>query len=95
MDFVGGQTGEERRGRYPTIVPLNTSRPASWPVRSAMKDSREVVVGSSAKTSSRRVVRWMADSMEEVGVVTTSPAEEHQRRHDGRRKVVAGMVERS
>lgn len=47
----------EKRGGEDTIVPLNTSRPASWPVRSAMKDSKEVVVGSSAKTSSRRVVR--------------------------------------
>lgn len=65
------------------MVPLRTSKPASWPVKSAMKASREVVVGSSPKTSSRRVVRWMADNMEEVGVVTTSPVEECQRRRNG------------
>ena len=32
-----------------------------------------MVVGSSRKTSSRRVVDWIAASMEAVGVVTTSP----------------------
>jgi hypothetical protein len=32
-----------------------------------------MVVGSSMKTSSRRVVFWIAASMEGVGVVTTSP----------------------
>ena len=38
-----------------------------------MKDSKLMVVGSSRKTSSRRVVDWIAASMEAVGVVTTSP----------------------
>ena len=66
-EFLGGE------GWGSTIVPLRTSKAAGWPVKSAMKDSRAVVVGSSLKTSSRRVVRWMADSIEEVGVVTTSP----------------------
>jgi hypothetical protein len=37
-----------------------------------MKDSREVVVVSSWKTSSRRVQFVMAFNMEAVGVVTTS-----------------------
>jgi hypothetical protein len=57
------------------IVPEQTSRAASLPVRSAMKDSRELVVGSEplSITSSRRVVLAMADSMRVVGVVTMSP----------------------
>ena len=55
------------------IVPDKTRRAAAWPVRRAMWDSRDMVVGSSAKTSSRRVVCWMERSMEGVGVVTTSP----------------------
>ena len=37
-----------------------------------MKDSREEVVVSSWKTSSRRLQFWIAVSMEAVGVVTTS-----------------------
>ena len=37
-----------------------------------MKRSRESVVGSSMKTSSRRVQFWIEASMEAVGVVVTS-----------------------
>lgn len=55
------------------IVPERTRRAAGWPVREAMWDSRDWVVGSSAKTSSRRVQDWMEVSIEGVGVVTTSP----------------------
>ena len=38
-----------------------------------MKASREIVVGSSRKTSSRRVVCAIAASIEAVGLVQTSP----------------------
>ncbi len=55
------------------IVPEVTRSAAGKPVRAEMWDSRAVVVGSSAKTSSRRVQFWMEVSMEGVGVVTTSP----------------------
>ena len=55
------------------IVPERTKSAASWDVRDAMYVSKEFVVGSSAKTSSRRVVFWIAFSIEGVGVVTTSP----------------------
>ena len=54
-------------------VPEVTRRAAGKPVRLEMWDSRDVVVGSSAKTSSSKVQFWMAVSMEGVGVVTTSP----------------------
>ena len=50
-------------------------------------------MGSSMKTSSSRVVFWMARSMEGVGVVTTSPVVEEVRcwscrsiRNDGGRE---------
>ena len=56
-------------------MPERTSRAAGCDVIVAIKDSRDRVVGSSAKTSSRRVVFWMASSMEGVGVVVTSPRE--------------------
>ena len=56
------------------IVPDMTKREASLPVRSHMKDSKALVVGSSWKTSSARVVAEMASSMREVGVVIVSPA---------------------
>ena len=55
------------------IVPERTKRAEGWDVRVARWDSSDVVVGSSMKTSSKRVVFWMAVSMEGVGVVTTSP----------------------
>lgn len=54
-------------------MPERTKREDSWWVRVAICDSREMVVGSSIKTSSRRVVFEMAASIEGVGVVTTSP----------------------
>ncbi len=57
------------------IVPLVTNNAASLPVRSAMYFSRAMVVGSSAKTSSRRVQDWVAASMEAVGEVTVSPVD--------------------
>lgn len=67
------------------MVPERTRRAAGLPARSATNVSRELVVGSSTKTSSRRVVAAIALSMDVVGVVTTSerksnaagPAEDH------------------
>ena len=53
-------------------MPDTTNRLASLPVNEAMKDSREVVVGSSRKTSSSSVVWAIAVSIVGVGVVTTS-----------------------
>lgn len=55
------------------IVPERTKRPAWWLVRVARWDSRALVVASSRKTSSDRVVVWIAWSMERVGVVIVSP----------------------
>ncbi len=54
-------------------MPERTKSASSCSVREARWASREMVVGSSMKTSSRRVVFWIAASMEGVGVVTTSP----------------------
>jgi len=54
------------------MVPESTSRAAGCPVSELMRLSREAVVGSSRKTSSRSVVCDIAVSMAEVGVVTTS-----------------------
>lgn len=54
-------------------MPEVTRRAAGWPVSEEMYDSRDMVVGSSAKTSSRRVQFSTAVSIEGVGVVTTSP----------------------
>lgn len=54
------------------IVPESTSRASSFPVRSAMKRSRDWVVGSSMKTSSSSVHFCIAASMDAVGVVVTS-----------------------
>lgn len=62
----------ERRASWLPIVPDRTNSAASWFVSCAMWDSREIVVGSSLKTSSRRVVFWIARSIDGVGVVTTS-----------------------
>ena len=70
----GGPPRWVRMLNWLPMVPLMTSRAASWPVRSAIQLSRSLVVGSSRKTSSRRVVFVTAASMEGVGVVTTSPA---------------------
>jgi len=55
------------------IVPLNTNSAASFPVISAMYASKLLVVGSSAKTSSRRVQEEVAASIVAVGEVTVSP----------------------
>ena len=59
------------------IVPLVTKRAASLPVRSTMCFSRDWVVWSSEKTSSRRVQDWVAASIEAVGEVTVSPVQIH------------------
>ena len=64
-----------RRASWLPIVPERTKSAASWEVSVARCSSRLLVVGSSTKTSSRRVVFWIAVSIEGVGVVTTSPAE--------------------
>jgi len=53
-----------------------TRRAAGKFVREAICDSKALVVGSSQKTSSRRVVAAMEESMEAVGVVIVSPARE-------------------
>lgn len=53
-------------------MPERTRRAASCEARVARDDSREVVVGSSRKTSSKRVVFWIAVSIEAVGVVMVS-----------------------
>lgn len=55
------------------MVPLITKIPASFPVKSAIYCSKEIVVGSSAKTSSSRVQDWVAASIAAVGDVTVSP----------------------
>ena len=54
------------------MVPERTRRAEACPVSVEMRDWRVLVVGSSPKTSSRRVVCVVACSMEDVGVVTTS-----------------------
>lgn len=61
------------RAAHVPIVPLITSKPASFPVSSAQNASRFVVVGSSCMTSSSSVVAEMASSILVVGVVTVSP----------------------
>lgn len=62
----------QRRATWLPIVPERTRRADSCKVRLATEDSREVVVGSSRKTSSKRVAFSMAVSIEAVGVVTVS-----------------------
>lgn len=54
------------------MVPERTRRADSCEVRAAMEDSRDVVVGSSRKTSSNRVVFSIAVSIDAVGVVIVS-----------------------
>ena len=71
-----------------------TKRAASLPVRDAMWASRERVVGSSWKTSSRRVQDWVAASMDAVGVVTVSP-EGNQPRALGKRKGGVSILRKS
>lgn len=56
------------------MVPERTKSAAALFVIFARWDSRDAVVGSSMKTSSKRVAFWIAVSMEGVGVVTTSPS---------------------
>lgn len=55
------------------MVPERTKSAAGWEVRAAQCDSRLLVVGSSRKTSSKRVQAVIARSIEAVGVVIVSP----------------------
>ena len=63
----------ERIANWFPMVPERTKRAASWEVRVARWDSRALVVPSSQKTSSAKVLDCIAWSIERVGVVIVSP----------------------
>lgn len=68
----GGVVRCVRSATWLPMVPEMTSRAASWPVSEAIWASSSLVVGSSRKTSSMRVVFLIASSMDSFGVVMVS-----------------------